>query len=230
MEETLISLKMIEIDLINNLEKISSEIPNRILKLEGCILKENYEEKLEILIFKGFSSSTTHPIEIDLEKKVIELNYLINNFKLYKAPLTEKNNNFIKEIDTQLMSLSSLIDNNNDFKSVIKSPIFSADEQLSLMNDILETMKIDGIIKNFIGALCENRRLSLLPDIIKAFHSFLLNLNKQATAKVTSAKPLSDKQKENIKSMLSEHFSLDVDVEIIIDEEILGGLVVQMGS
>jgi len=45
MEETLTFPKMIEIDLINNLEKISSEIPNRILKLEGCILKENYEEK-----------------------------------------------------------------------------------------------------------------------------------------------------------------------------------------
>ncbi len=84
MEESLISPKMIEIDLINNLEKISSEIPNRILKLEGYILKENYKENLEILIFKGFSSSTTHPIEIDLEKKVIELRYVINNFKLYQ--------------------------------------------------------------------------------------------------------------------------------------------------
>ncbi len=97
MEETLISPKMIEIDLIKNLEKISSEKPNRILKLEGYILKENYKEKLEILIFKGFSSSTTHPIEIDLEKKVIELHYVINNIKLYKAPLTENQNNFIRE-------------------------------------------------------------------------------------------------------------------------------------
>ena len=88
MEETLTSPKMIEINFINNLEKISSEIPNRILKLEGFIQKENHKEKLEILIFKGFSSSTTHPIEIDLEKKVIELRYVINNFKLYKAPLT----------------------------------------------------------------------------------------------------------------------------------------------
>ena len=41
MEETLVSQKMAEIDLINNLEKISSDIPNRILKLEGFILKEN---------------------------------------------------------------------------------------------------------------------------------------------------------------------------------------------
>ena len=69
MEETLAFQKMAKIDLINNLEKISSEIPNRILKLEGFILKENHKEQLEILIFKGFSSSTTHPIEIDSEKK-----------------------------------------------------------------------------------------------------------------------------------------------------------------
>ena len=97
MEETLTFPKMIEINLIYNLENIRSEIPNRILKLEGFIIKEKHKEQLEILIFKGFSSSTTHPIEIDLEKKVIELNYLINNFKLYKAPLKEGNNNFIRE-------------------------------------------------------------------------------------------------------------------------------------
>ena len=97
MEETLASPKMAKIDLINNLEKISSEIPNRILKLEGFILKENHKEQLEILIFKGYSSSTTHPIEIDLEKKVIAFTYILTNFKLYKAPLTETEENFIRE-------------------------------------------------------------------------------------------------------------------------------------
>ena len=97
MEETPASPKMEEIDLINNLEKISFKIPNRILKLEGFILKESHKEKLEILIFKGFSSSTTHPIEVDLEKKVIEVRYVITNFKLYKAPLTELEDNFIRE-------------------------------------------------------------------------------------------------------------------------------------
>ena len=97
MEETLASQKMSEIDLINNLEKISSEIPDRILKLEGFILKENQKEQLEIIIFRGFSSSTTHPIEIDSEKKVIGFTYIITNFKLYKAPLPETEENFIKE-------------------------------------------------------------------------------------------------------------------------------------
>ncbi len=69
MEETLASQEMAKIDLINILEKISSEMPDRILKLEGFILNKNQKEQLEILIFKGFSSSTTHPIEIDSKKK-----------------------------------------------------------------------------------------------------------------------------------------------------------------
>ena len=97
MEETPASQKMVKIDLINSLEKLSSEIPDRILKLEGFIIKENQKEQLEILIFRGYSSSTTHPIEIDSEKKVITFSYKITNFKLYKAPLTETEENFIRE-------------------------------------------------------------------------------------------------------------------------------------
>ena len=106
MEETLTSPQMAEIDLIENLEKISSFIPNRILKLEGFILKENHQEQLEIIIFKGFSSSTTHPIEIDLEKKVIAFSYTIKNFKLYKAPLTETEDNFIRENENSFFFLN----------------------------------------------------------------------------------------------------------------------------
>lgn len=149
---------------------------------------------------------------------------------LFEIAQEEKNINFIKEIDNQLLAIAKIVETNNDLNLIIKSPIFSAEEQLSIMNDILESIKVEKIIKNFIGVLCENRRLFLLPDIIKSFHLSLLNFNKQATAKITSAAPISDGQKENIKSMLSDHFSLDIDLEINVDEEILGGLIVQMGS
>ena len=106
MEEIHASPKMADFNLLNKLEKISSLIPNRILKAEGYILKENHKEHLEIIIFKGFSSSTTHPIEIDLEKKVIELRYILTNFKLYKAPLTESKANFIKENQNSIFFLN----------------------------------------------------------------------------------------------------------------------------
>ena len=106
MEETLASPKMEEIDLLDNLEQISSLMPNRVLKVEGYILKENQKEKLEIIIFKGISSSTTHPIEIDLEKKVIEFGYLLTNFKLYNAPFTETKENFIRENQNSVFFLN----------------------------------------------------------------------------------------------------------------------------
>jgi len=106
MEETPASRKMAKLDLINSLEKISSEIPNRILKLEGFLLKENQKEQLEIIIFRGYSSSTTHPIEIDSEKKVISLNYIITNFRLYKAPLKGTEENFIRENQNSLFFLN----------------------------------------------------------------------------------------------------------------------------
>ena len=97
---------MEEIELLKNLEKISSAIPNRILKLEGYIVKGNQREHLEIIIFKGFSSSTTHPIETDLEKKIIEFSYVLTNFKLYKAPLMETKDNFIRENKNSIFFLN----------------------------------------------------------------------------------------------------------------------------
>ena len=106
MAETLAFRKMAEIDLITNLEKISFTVPNRILKLEGFTLQDNQKEPLEIIIFKGFSSSTTHPIEIDLEKKIIKLDFILTNFKLYEAPLIEIKENIIRESQKSVFFLN----------------------------------------------------------------------------------------------------------------------------
>jgi len=96
---------MEKIDLISSLEKISSNIPNRILKIEGYVSKQKCQEYLEIIIYRGFSSSTTHPIEIDLEKRVIEIDHKFNNFRLFKGPLIKESNNFIRESKDPLFFL-----------------------------------------------------------------------------------------------------------------------------
>ena len=87
MVETLAFRKIAAIDLTTDLEKISSTISNRILKLEDYTLQENQQEQFEIIIFKGFSISSTYPIRIDFGKKIIKFDYKITNFKLYEAPL-----------------------------------------------------------------------------------------------------------------------------------------------
>ena len=106
MVETLAFRKMAEIDLITNLEKISSKIQNRLLKLEGYTLKDNQKEQLEIIIFKGFSSSTTHPIEIDLEKNIINFDFTLTNFRLYEGPFIENKEKFIRESQKSIFFLN----------------------------------------------------------------------------------------------------------------------------
>ena len=82
------------IDLIKKLEIISSKSPNRVLRLEGIFIDN--EEFIEVIIFKGFSSSTTHKIEHDLEKNIIDKDFIFTKCELFKAPLGESENCIIK--------------------------------------------------------------------------------------------------------------------------------------
>ena len=97
---------MAKIDLIRNLEKISFTIPNRLLKLQGYVFRENSKEYLEIIIYRGFSSSTTHQIEIDPEKKVVEFEHFFTNFTLLRAPLTKGSEVIIRENTNSLFFLN----------------------------------------------------------------------------------------------------------------------------
>ena len=97
---------MAEIELIRNLEKISFLIPNRLLKVQGYLLRDDFKEFLEIVIYKGFSSSTTHQIEIDSEKQVIEFDHFFTKFILFKAPLTKGSEFIIRENTDSLFFLN----------------------------------------------------------------------------------------------------------------------------
>ena len=82
------------IKIIKELELISSKVPNRVLKIEGEFLDN--KEFIEIIIFKGFSSSTTHKIEHDLNKNVIDKDFIFTKCELLRAPLVESENFIIK--------------------------------------------------------------------------------------------------------------------------------------
>ena len=97
---------MANIDLIRNLEKISFMIPNRVLKIQGYLLRENSKEFLEIIVYKGFSSSTTHQIEIDSEKQVIKFDHFFTKFTLFRAPLIKGSEEIIRENTNSLFFLN----------------------------------------------------------------------------------------------------------------------------
>ena len=88
---------MKNIDLIKYLEEISLRNHLKILKLQGYMIKNLKKEELELIIYKGFSSSTTHPIEFDPYKNVINEKLFFTKGQLYLSPLKKESNNLIKE-------------------------------------------------------------------------------------------------------------------------------------
>jgi len=82
------------INLIKELEIISSKLPNRVLRLEGTFIHN--KEFIEVIIFKGFSSSTTHKIEHDLEKNIFDKDFTFTKCELLRAPLGGSEKRIIK--------------------------------------------------------------------------------------------------------------------------------------
>ena len=98
------------------------------------------------------------------------------------------------------------------------------------MKAVLEILNISDVLSNFIGVLCYNRRLFVLPDVIISFKEYLNQLKGKMTAKVVSSSDLTRDQVKKIENTLSDSFSKEIDIDLEIDEKILGGLVVKIGS
>tara|TARA_B100000900_G_C20533312_1_gene697263 strand:- start:485 stop:787 length:303 start_codon:yes stop_codon:yes gene_type:complete len=94
------------INLIKELEKISAEVPNRVLRIKGTFIDN--KENIEIIIFKGFSSSTTHKIEHDLEKNAISKDFIFTKCELLKSPISQSDDCIIKTST----DIKNFLDNN----------------------------------------------------------------------------------------------------------------------
>ena len=88
---------MENIKLINKLEKVSLNIPDRILRIQGYIFNTKEKVFLEIIIFRGFSSSTTHMIDPNIENNIINKNFFLTKCQLLKAPIKDDFNTVLKE-------------------------------------------------------------------------------------------------------------------------------------
>ncbi len=93
---------MMNFNLIHDLEFISLRHPQRILKIIGFIKKSHNKEYLEIIIFKGFSSSTTHAIETDPEKDLLKGSCFFVSCQLLAAPISKENNIIREEKNIEL--------------------------------------------------------------------------------------------------------------------------------
>jgi len=131
---------------------------------------------------------------------------------------------------SDLANVSALINESDDLRRLVLSPVFSADEQARAFAAVLERAGIKGLVANFIGLVIHNRRLFALPDMIRGFNAMLAAKRGEMTADVTSAHALNDSQIQSLKASLKSATGRDVQINANVDASLLGGLVVKVGS
>jgi F-type H+-transporting ATPase subunit delta len=138
--------------------------------------------------------------------------------------------NAIDAVKADLERFNALLAESPDLTRLVRSPVFSAAEQLQALSAVLERAGIGGLAAKFLKLVTTNRRLFAVRDMIKAYRGLVAEHKGEATAEVTVAERLRDEHAAALRSALKTVSGEDVDLDIRIDPAIIGGLVVKLGS
>ncbi len=136
----------------------------------------------------------------------------------------------LDQVAGDLSSVGAMLDESDDLRRLIRSPVVSKGDQQKAIQALLDAAGISELTRNFIGVVIDNRRLFALPGMIKGYLALLARARGEATAEVVSAKPLTDAQQSAIVESLRKAVGTKVAIEAKVDESLLGGLVVKVGS
>ena len=135
-----------------------------------------------------------------------------------------------EEVGRQLATFGSAIDQSEDLARLVRSPVFSSEDQIAALTAVAAQLGITGATLNFLKLAAKNRRLSVLPEMIKAYATILAPSKGEIAGEVTSAEPLSAEQLNDLKAALKSSLGRDVTLATRVDGSILGGLIVKVGS
>ncbi len=136
----------------------------------------------------------------------------------------------LEEIEAGLNELDSVIASSQELQKTLSNPTTSRSELSAAIGDIVKKIKADKLIGQFCALLGENRRLSLLPDICASFSELAANARGEVQAEITVANKLDKADITRIGNELKEMTGKEVAVEEKLDEDILGGMIVKIGS
>lgn len=138
-----------------------------------------------------------------------------------------------KSLDAVAASLATLktaLADSVDLRTLANSPRLDRASAGRGIAAVAESLQLDGLTAKFLGVLAANRRLRDLTQIIRDFEALAARQRGQVTATVTSAVPLSNEQQDAVRASLKQRLRQDVALDLRVDKDILGGLVVRTGS
>ncbi len=136
----------------------------------------------------------------------------------------------IDKVEAELNRFEGFINESADLKRLIRSPVFTAEQQEKAVGAILDKAKMTGTAANFIRLVAQKNRLFALPDMISFYRDLVMNAKGIVKAEVTVAEQPTAKALSAITDALKETAKADVDVNLKVDPNLIGGLIVKMGS
>ncbi len=136
----------------------------------------------------------------------------------------------IEAVTRSVEALNQALADSREFTQLVNSPLVGRDEAGSAFAAVGAELNLDPITTNFLGVLARNGRKSQLPQVIRLFRRLAAEHRGETTAEVVSAHPLSDDQVARLKAQLKARAGREVTIDARTDPEILGGLIVKMGS
>ena len=117
-----------------------------------------------------------------------------------------------------------------DFASFIENPSIKNINKLSLLDMVADKLELSKLTKDFIGVVTKKGRVSNIKDVIKSYKDLVSDFNGIKNAYVSSSKALSENQIDSIKQKLREKFSSEFILHTDIDESLIAGLKIKIGS
>jgi F-type H+-transporting ATPase subunit delta len=136
----------------------------------------------------------------------------------------------IESVSRSLDALSQAMLDSRDFAEVVDSPVVSREEAGSAFAALAAPLGLDPITANFVGVLARNGRKSQLRPVIRAFGRLAAEHRGETVAEVLTARPLNDDQIAQLKQQLRTRAGREVSIDAQVNPDILGGIVVKLGS
>ena len=136
----------------------------------------------------------------------------------------------VTAVEGDLDALDQALRESGDFAALIRNPEVTREAKGRAIAAVAEVLGLSGLTRNFLGVLAANRRLAVLPEMIRAFHTIAAAARGEVTAEVVSAHALSDEQLDLLRRKLQAREGRNVKLRTSVDRELLGGLVVTVGS
>lgn len=136
----------------------------------------------------------------------------------------------LEGLEADITSLEAALSDSADFRTLIASPLISRDEQGAAIGAIAKKMKLSDTMTNTLNLMAAKRRLFVLPQLVRTLRDAIAEDKGEVTADVTAAKAMTKTQQDKLAKALKSSVGKDVKINMAVDESLIGGLIVKVGS